>query len=174
MNKQKISRHSPRVVAVETRGPFESFAMFKLLDGRTLFFRSIPTVVNSGDVKRKALEEQRKAKKAAQDRVRRDKYNQRQSKAEAEATKYNKKNKHRYKKPDQVRFPRVPTSDSKIRKLVDEFRIQLASVPVGAPIPADLAAIVEAMNIDLLSDGPMPTLEWYKLGGLLLARELKK
>jgi Ribonuclease G/E len=68
MNKQKISRHRPRVVAVETRGPFESFAMFKLLDGRTLFFRSIPDVVNSGDVKRAALEEQRKAHEAAQNR----------------------------------------------------------------------------------------------------------
>jgi hypothetical protein len=53
--------HRPRIVTVEDVGPFRAYKLFTLIDGRRLIVRDTPSVVNSGDAKRKA----RKTKQAS-------------------------------------------------------------------------------------------------------------
>lgn len=70
MNKQKLPWHRPRIVVVEAWAPCRLGAMFTLLDGRTLFFRTIPDVVNTTDQKRKPRdrEQNKKDKQASRQR----------------------------------------------------------------------------------------------------------
>ena len=48
-----LNKPRPRVVTVQTNGPFLAFVMFTLFDGRTVVVPTTPDVVNSTDAERK-------------------------------------------------------------------------------------------------------------------------
>lgn len=91
-----------------------------------------PIVVNSTDVKLKALAEKRKAREAEQNRKDQAASRQRKRDAKAEAKEHNRKHKHRHKKPDQARAVTVWLKESEIVEALSDPKFEMT--PLGRPL----------------------------------------